>query len=103
VAKIKYDGVVHAAHYSPDGRVVWVRAYMRRGPTFSDRLLLDRQVLVDYLKAGKRIFVGQRVPRMASTFEVSEPLRLIEKNGKEILIAGKIEADIDCLAGVPVI
>lgn len=103
MAKIKFDGVVQAVHYSPDGRVAWVRAYMRRGPTFSDRLLLDRQILVDHLKAGKRIFVGQRIPQMAGTFEVSEPLRLIEKDGKEILTVGKVEADQDCLAGVPFI
>ena len=103
MAKKKFDGVVQAVHYSPDGRVVWVRAFMRRGPTFSDRLLLDRQLLVDHLKAGKRIYVGRRVPLMAGTFELSEPLRLIEKDGKEILVAGELEADQDCLAGVPFI
>jgi hypothetical protein len=103
VAKKKYDGVVHAVHYSPDGRVAWVRAYLRRGPTFSDRLLLDRQLLVDHLRAGKRIYVGHRVPLMAGTFEVTEPLRLIEKDGKEILVTGKSEANQDCLTGVPTI
>ena len=31
MANKKYDGVIEAVHYAPDGQVEWVRAYLRRG------------------------------------------------------------------------
>ena len=52
MAKVKYDGVIEAVHYAADGQVEWVRAYLRRGPAFSDRIMLDRQTLIEDLKAG---------------------------------------------------
>ena len=43
MAKIKYDGVITAVHFNPDKQVDWVRAFLRCGPQFSDRIMLDRQ------------------------------------------------------------
>lgn len=107
MAKQKLDGVVNAVHYSPDGQVAWVRAYLRRGPTFSDRVMLDRQTLIANLKSGKNYFVGERVPQMASTFEVGSVLRVIDKNGKLIIVSGNKDADSaaehDHLEGAPII
>jgi hypothetical protein len=103
MARKKYDGVVEAVHYKPDGQIGWVRTYLRRGPTFSDYILLDRQTLIEHLKAGKRYLVGERVPQLASTFEVSEPLRVVQKDGKEIVVTGDLQADKDDLKGVPLI
>jgi len=103
VAKQKYDGVVQAVHYKPDGQVDWVRAYLRRGPTFSDHVLLDRQTLLEQIKAGKRFWVGQRVPQLAGTFEVTEALHVVTKDGKEALVVGEESAERDHLKGVPVI
>ena len=53
MAGMKYDGVIEAARYAPDGRILMVRAYERRGATFSDRVLLDRNTLVEQLKKDK--------------------------------------------------
>ena len=103
MAKPKFDGVVEAVHYKPDGRVAWVRAYLRRGPTYSDWLLLDRQTLIERLKSGKRFVAGRRVLLKASTFEVTKPLQVVQKNGQEILVVGEVQADHDCLEGVPVL
>lgn len=103
MAKVKLDGVIVAVHYNPDGSVEWVRAYLRRGATFSDRLLLDRQTLVNYIKSGKQFFIGQRLPLKASTFDVSEKINLIANNGEEVLVIGNRKADRDQLDGVPVI
>jgi hypothetical protein len=103
MAKPKYDGVVEAVHYQPDGQVAWVRAYLRRGPTFSDRILLDREKLIGDLKAGKRYRAGKRIPLMASTFEVSDPLRIVEVDGQEVLATGDVHVGRDRLEGVPVI
>lgn len=103
MAKPKFDGVVEAVRYTPDGQVDWVRAYLRRGPTFSDHQLLSRHTLIEELKSGKRYLAGKRVPLMASTFEVSKPLRVLERNGSDVLVTGSLEADRDNLEGVPVI
>jgi hypothetical protein len=103
MAKQKFDGVVEAVHYRPDGQVDWVRVYERRGPTFSDYILLQRQELIDRLKAGKKFMVGRRVPQMASTFEISEAVRVLNKDGKEILVVGDGQPDREHLKGVPLL
>jgi len=103
MAKPKFDGIVEAVHYKPDGQVKWVRAYLRLGPTFSDRLLIDRQELVDQLKAGKSFLAGKRIERMASTLETSVPLRLVQKDGRDILVTGETQSDRDRLEGVPLV
>jgi hypothetical protein len=103
LAKAKFDGVIESVHYKPNGEVDYVRAYVRRGPTFSDRLLIDRNSLVERLKAGKRYVVGRRQERLGSTFELSAPLRLVERDGKTSLIVGDEQADRDRLQGVPLV
>jgi len=101
VAKQKFDGVVEAVHYKPDGQVDWVRTYLRRGPVFSDYILLDRQTLVEHLKSGKQYVAGRRIPQLASTFEVTKPLHVIRKDGLEILVTGDLQSNSDRLEGVP--
>jgi hypothetical protein len=103
MVKMKFDGIVEAVHYRPDGKVKWVRAYLRRGQTFSDIVLLDRQALAEQLKSGKRIMAGRRIPLQASTFEVAKPVRLIQQDKMDVLVTGDMTANEDCLEGVPVI
>ncbi len=103
MAKMKFDGVVEAVHYNPDGKVQWVRAYVRRGKVFSDIILLDRRTLAEQLKSGRRIMAGKRIPLMAGTFEVSKTIRLVQQDGQEVLVTGDRMANKDSLEGVPVI
>ena len=103
MAKTKFDGVVEAVHYTPLRQVEWVRAYLRHGSVFSDRLLVDRQSLVEHLKSGKKLMAGKRLPLMGGTFEVTHPLRLIEQDGRDVLVVGDEQAEHDYLEGVPVI
>lgn len=100
----KYDGVVDAVHYNPDGSVKWLRAYERRGPTFSDRILVPRDEMIARLKSGKVYMVGQRVHQMASTFEVSEPIQVADGGSGDVLVTGgNGQPRQDQLKGVPVI
>ena len=101
MAKTRYDGVIEAVRYKPEGRVEWVRAYLRRGPIFSDYILLQRQPLIDLIKQGKHFVTGRRVPYQANAFEISEPLQVVEKSGRSILVAGAHILDSDNLPGVP--
>jgi len=99
----KVDGVIEAAHFNSDGKLAWVRAYERRGPTWSDAVLLDRATLVERLKKRKRFFIGSRREFLASEFELKEPLRLIEFYRGEALVIGRGEARRDRLEGIPVV
>jgi len=93
MAKQKLDGIVEAVHYAPDGQVQWVRAYEKRGPIFSDRVLIERQALIEKLKAGKNYAAGKRKPYLGGTFEAGPALRLVEQDGKTVL-AGLEEVPI---------
>jgi len=104
MAKVKFDGVIEAAHYAPDGKLVWVRAFERRGPTFSDRVILDRETLLERLKAGKKFVLGQRVAYLSSTFDVSQPVRLEKQDGGEFVVTGSTTSGKgDSLEGVLIV
>lgn len=99
----KADGVIEAAHFAADGSLAWVRAYERRGPTWSDAVLLDRAALVERLKKRKRFFIGSRREFLASEFDLGEPLRLIEFYRGEALVTGRGQARQDRLEGIPIV
>jgi hypothetical protein len=81
----KIDGVIEAVRYNPDGQIALVRAYLLRGVTYSDRVLLDRNALVEKLKAGKKFTTGQRKEFLASTFEFGKPVKIVSIDGKDYL------------------
>ncbi len=47
----KFDVVIEAVRYK-NGQILTARGYERRGATFSDRVLLDRKMIVDQIKIG---------------------------------------------------
>lgn len=76
MAKQKFDGLIEAVRYAPDGKIVLVRAYERRGSTFSDHILIDRANLVDRLQKGEKFVTGLRKEFLGSTFESAKIVRL---------------------------
>ncbi len=97
----KFDGVIEAVRYK-NGQITVIRAFERRGASFSDRVLLDRKEFLDRLKKGKKFVVGKRKELLASTFEVQErPVQVFQQNGREI-ISTRPEADHDELEQAPV-
>lgn len=103
MAKIKYDGVVEAVRYDANGQVSWVRVYLRRGPTFSDRILLERSDLINAIKSGKVFVTGKRLPYLAGTFEVRDALKLLQTDNQEIIVSGDKQDHKDNLYDVPVV
>ncbi|GAB4579365.1 MAG: hypothetical protein Fur0022_21030 [Anaerolineales bacterium] len=97
------DGVVEAVRYDAQGQVEWVRMFQRRGQTYSDWMLVKRPALIEMLKAGKKVFAGERVEFEASTFKFGPALRVVERGGKEVVVTGENQADKDKLEGVPVV
>ncbi len=95
----KFDGVIEAVRYK-NGKIDVVRAYERRGATFSDQVLMDRKTLLERLKDGKRFVTGQRKELLGSTFEVGKPVMVAGSNGKQI-VTTTTTAEHDALEGVP--
>ena len=103
IKKKPYDGVVVAVRYMPQGEIEWVRAFERRGFVFTDRMMMGRDALVERLQDGKCFKIGERVPLKGNDFEVSEDIRLVEKSGSSVIVAGQASSDQDSLGNLPII
>lgn len=102
MAQKKFDGVVEAVRYTPEGMIALVRVYDRRGPTFSDHVLLTRDEFVTRLKSGLIFYTGERKQYLASTFEIQNPVKLIGKAGQEFVATEPANGSArDSLQGVP--
>lgn len=98
----KFDAVIEAVHYAPDGKIALARIYERRGATWSDRILLDRRDLVARLKRGKQFVTGQRKVFWASTFEVGEAVQYLARGERGVITTSDQAAENDLLADTPV-
>ena len=76
-------------------------AFERRGFVFSDRVLLDREALVERLRDGKRFKTGERITYLGNDFKVSEDIRLVDANGGCVILAGELPSDQDSLGDLP--
>lgn len=97
----KFDGVIEAVRYK-NGQIEVVRAFERRGATFSDRIMVTRKQLLERLKNGQKFVIGKRREFLASTFDVQgNPVQVVHRDGMEI-IATRNDADHDELEQAPV-
>jgi hypothetical protein len=103
MAQQALDGVVEAVRFDAEGLVSLARVYERRGPIFSDRVLLTRPELIARLKTKKRFFTGRRIISMGGVFTTVYPIHLAQVQDGEILTTGLTRAvDFsDNLEGVP--
>jgi hypothetical protein len=97
----EFDGVIETVRYSSTGRLDLVRVYEKRGPIFSDLVLLTRDQLIQKLHSGKIFYVGKRIPLNASTFELSVPVFMAGQAGQEIIVSGRQRGDNDDIQGAP--
>jgi hypothetical protein len=94
----KLDGIIESVRFNSQGRISCVRAYLRRGVVWSDRVILDRQELADRLTQGKRFATGERTLYKGSVFKTN---LMVNQVAGAILTAGQTSAG-DLLSGVPV-
>ena len=80
----KIDGVIEAVRYK-NGQITMVRAFERRGATFSDHVLLDRKTLLERLQKGLQYVTGSREELRASTFTVGKPVLIVKQDNRELL------------------
>lgn len=95
----KIDGVIEAARYK-NGQIMMVRAYERRGTTYSDRVLIDRKTLLERLQKGEHFVTGSREELKASTFKIGKPVMVIKQDDRKLLTTLQ-EATRDELEEVP--
>jgi hypothetical protein len=80
----KIDGVIEAARFK-NGQIMVVRAYERRGASFSDSVLLDRKTLLERLQKGRQFVIGSREELHASTFKTGKSVMIVMQDGHELL------------------
>jgi hypothetical protein len=80
----KIDGVIEAVRYK-NGQLTIVRAYERRGATFSDRVLLERGTLLERLQKGQQYLTGSREELRASTFKIGKHVLIVKLDDRELL------------------
>ena len=97
----KFDGIIEAVRYNPDGQIALVRGYELRGVTYSDRILLDRKNLLERLNEGKTFTTGQRKERWGSTFDYGKTVKVVNKDGKDYLTTSDSAAQRDELEDTP--
>jgi len=102
MTQIKFDYLIEAVHYSAAGDLEKIRVYEKRGPSFSDRIIVDRETLVNVLASGKKVVSGSRLPYLASTFNVTGELQLAGPKESPILVMSEEASVRDSLPGIPV-
>ena len=96
----KIDGIIEAAHYK-NGQIAFVRAYERRGASFSDRILIERKDLLERLKDGKQFLTGVRKEFWGGTFDEGKAVKVVNRGDKDF-ISTREGADRDELEETPV-
>ena len=97
----KFDGVIEAVRYNPDGQIALVRGYELRSVTYSDLIILNRETLLERLKAGKTFAIGQRKEFWGSTFNFGKTVKVVSKDGKDYLTTGDSTTQRDELENTP--
>ncbi len=95
----RLDVVVVAARYAPDGKLTMAQAYERRGQIWTDLLLLGRAALIELLRAGKRVAVGEPAT-VPGDFVVRDAVVLSGVGGRAVVRVSQTRSNTDDL-GVP--
>jgi len=97
------DLIIEAARLKPNGQLEFVRAYHRRGATYSDCVLITRNELLEQLLKGKVVATGQRMHLLASTFIKIMPVRVAPSANRLIITSGNLGAAQDDLPETPIL
>jgi hypothetical protein len=99
----KYDAVVVAVRLEETGRIDWLRAFERRGPTWSDGVKISRAEAIERIRSGDQFVTGERIIYQAGTFTTFDPILVEEQDGEACLVSGAKNGLGDSLANVPLL
>ena len=102
MAQNKFDYMIEAIHYTADGVLEKVRLYEKRGPSFSDRVMISRDQLIHILKSGKKVVSGTRKAYLGSTFDLTGEIQLSGSKDAPTIVLGEEPSSQDQLAGLPI-
>ena len=103
IRKKSFDGVIVGARYTSEGKIKWVRAFERHGFVFTDRLLMDRNTLIENLRTGKKFKTGKRLVYQGNDFDVWEDIKLLEEEEDSVIVVGDKQSKEDFLGDLPII
>jgi len=101
MARKKFDGVIEAVRYAPNGQIDMVRVYENRWLVFSDQVLLSRSALLEKLSQGNHFVTGQRKSYVGNMFETGKSVHL-SGTSNPIITTKDQAGNQDFLANVPV-
>lgn len=101
--RYKADLIIEAVHHKRNGQIDFVRAYQKRGATYSDCLLVERKELLESIVLGMRVFIGQRVPFWGTVFSELAPVRLQTIHNKQTIVTTTSNVNQKELAEAPII
>ena len=78
------DGVIEAVRYK-NGQITVVRAYERRGATYSDRVLLDRKTLLERVQKGQQYMTGSRKAMFGNMFKMGKAVKVVKQAEREFI------------------
>jgi hypothetical protein len=81
----KADLIIEAVHHKYNGQIDFVRAYQKRGETYSDCILVKRQELLEMLLVGRQVVTGQRIPFLGTIFSDLTSVGLLTINNKKTI------------------
>ncbi len=94
-ARKDFDLIIVAARYrTEDGMLDIAQVYERRGPSWGDVKLLNRSQISVIIKSGRRVVIG-RLSEVQGDFDALGQLKLVGRNGSEILVVGNNVASHD--------
>lgn len=93
----EFEFVVIAARYGDEGgNLDLAQVYERRGPIWGDVKLLGRAQILELIKSGRKMVVGN-LASLPGDFTVVGPLKISKSNGSECIVVGEGSSSHDDL------
>ena len=99
----KADLIIEAVHRKHNGQIDFVRAYQKRGATYSDCVLVKRQKLLEMLAKGNQVVTGERIPFLGTIFSDQKTVGLLTINNKQTIATTGSTVSQKELADTPLI
>ncbi len=101
MAKKTYDGILEAIQVDENNQLIQARIFEKHGAVWSDLFLVSRQELIKRINAGQKFFIGQRIYKQGSSFDIGKPLSMATFDGHSFLRLDEDHVSADLLTGVP--
>ena len=99
----KADLIIEAVHHKHNGQIDFVRAYQKRGATYSDCVLVKRKELLEMFATGDHVVIGKRTPFLGTIFSDQKTVSLLTTNNNQTITTTGSTVNQKELAEAPII